>query len=144
MKNGSLWSNEVSEKEVIYHEFDFETSDLEFEVSKSSIWNQKTLCDNVFFYFNVLLSRNFDKRLSSNLHKFVILGRCWDTPSEKTGLWQLPIVPSVFKGGSDENVVQEEIRHIPKYCLNSVSAKLYYVQFSWVRNLTAITMNFRS
>ena len=22
---------------------------------------------------------------------------CWDTPSEKTGLWQLPIVSTVFK-----------------------------------------------
>ena len=27
----------VFEKEVIFHEFDFETSDLELEVSKSSI-----------------------------------------------------------------------------------------------------------
>ena len=45
MRNGSLWSNVVFEKEVIFHEFDFETSDLEFEVSKSSIWKHQTSCD---------------------------------------------------------------------------------------------------
>ena len=48
-------------------------------------------------FFLSLLSHNFDDRLSSNFHKFVILCICWDTPSEKTGLWQLPIVSSVFK-----------------------------------------------
>ena len=30
MRNGSLWNNVVFEKEVIFHDFDFETSDLEF------------------------------------------------------------------------------------------------------------------
>ena len=43
----------VFEKEVIFHEFDFETSDLEFEVSKSSIWKHTTSCEHgatrVFF-----------------------------------------------------------------------------------------------
>ena len=95
MRNGSLWSNVVFEKEVIFHEFDFETSDLEFEVSKSSIWKHTTLCDKGVFSF--ILSRNFDDQLSSNFHRFVILCICWDTPSGKTGLWQLPIVSSVFK-----------------------------------------------
>ena len=37
-----LWSNVVFEKEVIFHEFDFKTSDLDFEGSKSSIW--KLVC----------------------------------------------------------------------------------------------------
>ena len=41
----SCWSYIFFEKEVIFHEFDFETSELDFEVSKSSIWNQTTLCD---------------------------------------------------------------------------------------------------
>ena len=36
-RNSSLCSNVVFKKEVIFHEFDFETSSLEFEVSKSSI-----------------------------------------------------------------------------------------------------------
>ena len=35
--------------------------------------------------------------LGSNFHRFVILSLCWDTPSEKTGLWQLPKVSSAFK-----------------------------------------------
>ena len=37
VRSGSLWSNVVFVKEVIFHKFDFETSSLEFEVSKSSI-----------------------------------------------------------------------------------------------------------
>ena len=81
--------------EVIFHEFDFETSVIELEVSKSNIWKHTTLCDNGVFL--TLISRNFDDQLSSNVHRFVILCICWDTPSEKTGLWQLPIVSSVFK-----------------------------------------------
>ena len=45
-----------------------------------------------FFIFN------FDDRLGSNFYKFVILCICSDSPSEKTGLWQLPIVSRVFNG----------------------------------------------
>ena len=33
-------------------------------------------------FFLPLLSRNFDDQLSSNVHRFVILCICWDTPSE--------------------------------------------------------------
>ena len=54
MRNGSLWSNVVFEKEVIFHEFDFETSDLEFEVSKSSIWKHTTSCDKGVFSFIII------------------------------------------------------------------------------------------
>ena len=95
MRNGSLRSDVVFEKEVIFHEFDFETSSLELEVSKSSIKKHTTLCDKGVFLS--LLSRNFDDQLSSNFHRFVILCICWDTQSEKTGLWQLPKVSNVFK-----------------------------------------------
>ena len=91
VRNGSLWSAIFFEKEVIFHEFDIETSDLELEVSKSSVRKHTTLCDKDVFFLS-LLSRNFDDWLSSNFHRFVILCICWDTPSEKTGLWQLPIV----------------------------------------------------
>ena len=83
MTNGSLWSGIVFEKEVIFHEFDYETSDSEIEVQGC--------------FFLSLLSRNFDDRLSSNFHRLVILCICWDTASEKTGLWQLPIVSTAFK-----------------------------------------------
>ena len=50
-------------------------------------------------FFLSLLSRNFEHQLSSSFHRFVILCRCWDTPSEKTGLWQqhVPIMSSVSK-----------------------------------------------
>ena len=49
-------------------------------------------------FFLPLLSRNFDDQLSLNFNRFVILCiLCWDTLSEKTGLWQLPKVSSVFK-----------------------------------------------
>ena len=86
----------VFEKEVIFHEFDFETSDLEFEVSKSSIWESTQLrVTRVLF---LILSRNFDHRLSSNFHWFVMLCICWDTPTVKASLWQLPVVSRVFKG----------------------------------------------
>ena len=44
-----------------------------------------------------LLSRNFDDRLSSNFHRFVILCICWDAPTVKASLWQWPIVSTAFK-----------------------------------------------
>ena len=47
-------------------------------------------------FFLSLLSRNFDDRLSSNFHRFVILCICWDTSNVKASLWQLPIVSTVF------------------------------------------------
>ena len=49
VRSGSLWSNVDFEKEVIFHEFDFDTSDLEFEVPKSRIWKHTTSCDKGFF-----------------------------------------------------------------------------------------------
>ena len=42
VRNHSLWNNVVFEKEVILQEFDFETSELDFQVSKSSIWKHIT------------------------------------------------------------------------------------------------------
>ena len=56
MRNSSLWSDVVFEKEVIFHEFDFETSRLEFEVSKSSIWKHTTSCDKGVFFFHSYLA----------------------------------------------------------------------------------------
>ena len=52
------------------------------------------------FFFFPLISRNFDERLSSNFHRFVILCIiCWETPSEESGLWQLPIVSTACNYG---------------------------------------------
>ena len=68
---------------------------IEFEVSKSSIWKHTTSSDKGVFFLS-LLSRNSDDQSSSNFHRLVIFCICWDTPSETTGLWQLPNVSSVF------------------------------------------------
>ena len=69
MRNGSLWSNIVFEKEAILHEFDFETSDLEFEVSKSSIWKHTTSCDKGVFSFIIIsqLRRPIELKFSQGL-----------------------------------------------------------------------------
>ena len=101
MRNGSFWSDVAFEKEVSFHKFDFYASDLEFEVTKSTIWTHTTLCDqgHRFSFFLLLLSRNFDDKSSSNFHRsviFCIIG--WDIPSD----WRLvfdnePIVSTVFK-----------------------------------------------
>ena len=96
MRNGSLWSEVVFEKEVIFREFDFEISDLDFwglEIKHLKAYNFVWQG----FFFLSLLSSNFDDQFSSNFHRFVILCTWWDTPSEKTGFWQLPIVSTVFK-----------------------------------------------
>ena len=37
------------EKKVIFHEIDFETSELDIYVSKSSIWKHTSSCDNGVF-----------------------------------------------------------------------------------------------
>ena len=50
------------------------------------------------FFFHYYLARNFDDRLSSNFHRFVILCIRWDTPTVKASLWQLPIVSTACKG----------------------------------------------
>ena len=47
-------------------------------------------------FFLPLLSRKFDDRLSSNFQRFVILCLCWETPTVKASLWQLPIVSTTF------------------------------------------------
>ena len=56
VRNGSLWSDVVFEQEVTFHEFDFETSSLEFEVLKSSIWEHTTSCDKGVFFFHSYLA----------------------------------------------------------------------------------------
>ena len=47
------------------------------------------LCVTRVFSFIIISPTDFDDRLSSNFHRLVILCICWDTPSERTGLWQL-------------------------------------------------------
>ena len=54
VRNGSLWSDVFFKKEVIFHEFDFKTSELDFVVSKSSMWKPTTLCDEGVFSFIII------------------------------------------------------------------------------------------
>ena len=95
MRNCVLWSNVVYEKEIICHELDFETSELDVEVSKSSIWKHTTACARVCFFFNYYLTGSATNYWAQ-IVTWCVVCICWDTPSEKTGLWQLPIMSSVF------------------------------------------------
>ena len=54
VRNGSLWSNVDFEKEVIFHEFDFDTSESDFEVPKSSIWK---LCATKGVFSSIVISQ---------------------------------------------------------------------------------------
>ena len=59
------------------------------------MWEHNNLCNKGVF--NELFSCNVDDRLSPSFHIFAILCIMWDTPSENTGLWQLPKVSIAFK-----------------------------------------------
>ena len=55
------------------------------------------LCVTGVFFLWIVISQLWRPIIeSSNFHRFVILCICWDTHSEKTGLWQLPNLSSVF------------------------------------------------
>ena len=95
MRNGSLWSDKVFKKEVNFHKFDLKTSELDFEVSKFSIWKHTATCDKGVFSFIIILQlrRPIELKFSPACY----LMHCWETLlSEKTGLWQVPIVSNVF------------------------------------------------
>ena len=79
VRNGSLWGSNFSVKYFYWQA------------------SESTQLPVTRFFFLPLLSRTLNDQLSSNFHRFVILCVCWDTPSEKTVLWQLPKVSSAFK-----------------------------------------------
>ena len=89
MRHGFLWSN------VVFHEFDLENSELDFEVSKSSIWKHTMIVWQGCFFFHYYLATS-TTTWAQIFYRFVSSCICWDTPSEKTGLWQLPTVSIVF------------------------------------------------
>ena len=90
MGNGSLWSNVVFSKgghfsgiwfrDLIFRIWDLEIKHLN---AHNFVWQ-------FFFFFHYYLAT------FSDFHRFVILCICWDAASEKTGLWQLPVVSRVF------------------------------------------------
>ena len=94
MRNGSLWSNVVFAKEVIFHLFDLETSELDFEVLKSSIWKHTTSCDKGVF--SCIIMSQLGWPIGLKCSQVCYFMHMLSTPSKKTGLWQLPTVSSVF------------------------------------------------
>ena len=83
VRNSTLWSDVVFKKGVIFHEFDFKTSGLGCFFVQSYLATPTTNRAQIFKGFLCIMLR------------YVCI--CWDTASEKTGLWQLPIVSSAFK-----------------------------------------------
>ena len=67
-----------------------------FEVSKSSIWKH-TFWWQWCFFFHCYLGTFTTDWAQTWIHRFAILCICWDTLSEKTDLWQLPTVSTIFK-----------------------------------------------
>ena len=94
MRNGSLWSDRVFEKEVFFHEFDFGTSSLALIRSRSQTSESTPTCEKgVFYYIHICQLRQPIELKFSQVCYFM---HTKDTPSEETGLWQLPIVSTVF------------------------------------------------
>ena len=62
VRTGFLWSATVFEKEVGFHELDFENSDFEFEVSKSTIYTHTVWTINLNHSETELLSSNINKK----------------------------------------------------------------------------------
>ena len=71
-------------------------------INKKKHTFQLILCNKGFFchYSLAILMMSWVKTLTSCYI-------CWDTPSEKTGLWQLPIVSSALKYSTVNGVVYE-------------------------------------
>ena len=124
----TLWETAPSEvtyfskKKVIFHEFDFETSDSEFEVSKWSIWKHTTMCDNSVFS-SIIISQLRPPIELKFPHVFIFFLICWDTASEKTSLWQLSKVSRIFKGQIQKN--KKNTKHQQKY--TSTTLYTYYI-----------------
>ena len=86
VRNGSLWSNVNWFLDLRFWNWDLEIKHLK---AHNFAWQG---CFSV-----IIISQLRRPILSSNFHRFVIVCLCWDTLSERNGLWQLPIVSSVFK-----------------------------------------------
>ena len=94
VRNGSLCRNVVFEKEVIFQDFDFETSELGFGGTSRNEASESTQLRVTTVFFSSIISRNCDDQLRPNVQRFVILCICWDIPSDN--LRQLPIVSSAL------------------------------------------------
>ena len=87
-------------------------------------------------FFLSSFSPNSDDQLSSNVHRFVILCIRWDTTSENTGLWQLPMVYPPFNNESHHKLFDMCVPHMSlashatcdwiPYCLFRQSGHVIY------------------
>ena len=98
-----------------FNEFDFETSDLEIEVLKSSVWKHTTLCDKGVFSFIIIsqLRRRIKLKFSQVCY-FMCLLRNTGEKWEDAGLWQLSIVSTVFN--MDGSTISTSIKSLPLLC----------------------------
>ena len=71
VRNCSLWSNVDFQKEEIFREFDFETSELEFEIPKSSVYKHTTSCDKGVFV-SIIISQLQRPIEFTNFHSFFL------------------------------------------------------------------------
>ena len=81
-------------------------------------------------FFLSLLSRKFDDRLSSNFHRFIILCICWDTPTVKASLWQLPKVSTAFN-----------LLYFCRFLLKYIFNKINYLFFILIHILSLVFIN---
>ena len=103
VRNGSLWSNLFFEKKS---NFSLKYLDWIWDLSWGHEWEQSwgleikhlKLVRHRCFFFHYSLTA-----LTTNWVQ--ILRICWDTPSEKTSLWQLTKVSSAFKRTSTVHVI---------------------------------------
>ena len=89
VRNGSLWSNVNIWIWFRDLRIRFWGPEIKHPKAHNFVWQG-------FFFFHYYLAT-----LAINwvqIFTCLLFCACWDTPSEKTGLWQLPIVSSVFKG----------------------------------------------
>ena len=97
MRNNSLWSNIAFEKKNLFPRIWFLNLRVRFWGPEIKHLKAHNFVWQGCFFFHYYLSTSVTNWMISNFHRFLILCICWDTPSEKTGLCQLPIVSSVFK-----------------------------------------------
>ena len=132
MRNSSLWSSfRDNFPRILFRDLRFRIWGLEIKPLKAHnfVWQG---------FFLSFLSRNFDDQFSSNFHRPFILCICWDTPSGKTGLWQLPIVSNVFNIEAFANMflfgIKQEIK--------SMIINLYLSISRWLSSQLAYLIQF--
>ena len=90
LKTSWRWSEHTDENVTVIQRFFWEPTLL-----KRDVYYIQTSFTLQQVYFFLILQLRWP--IESTFSQTVILCICWDTPSEKTGIWQLPKVSSAFK-----------------------------------------------